>query len=315
MSKTTFCYLLIPIFSLFSLVVNGQEFDHIIKKALKCTKNAKLDSALVYYEEAFRLNATNKYFLLNAAMIAARLNDKVKAWKYLNASIENGWDDPVEIILNEDFAVLHQSENWIKSFGEIESKIEVDLRKQLLLIYQNDQAVLNAIATFDTKGQNQSTLDNLLQIRDSTLSVHTKFIIELFEKRGFVSKNVIGKKAAETQFLVIQHTENKEILIKYFPLLQKATELGDLDKKLFALFEDRVLVFQKKEQTYGSQLFWDKNNGKYYVFPIKNVENVDIRRIKVGLYPLIEYLSYYDIDWSLDYYYKNLPLSIEKLKE
>lgn len=313
MTKNVWFLTLICLLHTFKLM--SQEYDFRIKKAIQLSKQGNLDSSLIYYEKAFELNATNKYFLLNAASIAAKLGDKEKAWQYISISIENGWDDPVEIIVDEDFAILKQTENWTKYFGTIEQHLDLNLRKHLLIIHHNDQAVLATIASFDPKKQSQTTLDSLIIKRDSTLNEHTKYITELLDKRGFVSKNEVGKQAAETQFLVIQHTENKEILIKYFPLLQKATEMGDLDKKLFALFEDRVLVFQKKEQIYGSQLFWDKNNGKYYVFPINNVENVDIRRIKVGLYPLIEYLSYYDIDWSLDYYYKNLPLSIEKLKE
>ena len=43
------------------------------------------------------------------------------------------------------------------------------------------------------------------------------------------------------------------VIEKYFPLIVKANENGDLEKQHVAMMEDRMLMYQGKEQMYGTQ--------------------------------------------------------------
>jgi hypothetical protein len=48
-------------------------------------------------------------------------------------------------------------------------------------------------------------------------------------------------------------------------------------------------------EVYGTQLGIDQETGKYFVLPIQDPEEVDKRRLKLGLGPLSEYLKRFGI--------------------
>ena len=50
-----------------------------------------------------------------------------------------------------------------------------------------------------------------------------------------------------------------------------------------ALMEDRLALAQGKKQLYGSQLGRNEITKTYYVLPIENPDQVDVRRQKMGL--------------------------------
>lgn len=75
------------------------------------------------------------------------------------------------------------------------------------------------------------------------------------------------------------------------PLVRASVEAGDLERRTFALLEDRVLVGEGKPQVFGTQLFRSETTGKLEFYPIEDESNVDLRRQEVGLEPLSEYLE------------------------
>ena len=95
--------------------------------------------------------------------------------------------------------------------------------------------------------------------------------------------------------------------------MREAVEKGNARASSLALLEDRVALRQGKKQIYGSQVW--KLDGKWYVQPLEDPENVDKRRAEVGLQPLNEYTQYFGFTWSVEDYYKTLPDQEEKLKK
>jgi hypothetical protein len=77
-----------------------------------------------------------------------------------------------------------------------------------------------------------------------------------------------------------------------------------------ALLEDRVNLREGRKQIYGSQIGTFKD-GKYYVQPLEDPDNVDKRRAEVGLGPLNEYTQHWHFNWDAAAYKKQLP-EIEK---
>jgi hypothetical protein len=49
-----------------------------------------------------------------------------------------------------------------------------------------------------------------------------------------------------------------------------------------------------------------------YVLPLDDPENVDQRRAAVGLQPLADYISHWNLTWDVEAYKKELPDLIEK---
>lgn len=116
------------------------------------------------------------------------------------------------------------------------------------------------------------------------------YVVNLIEK--CLSKNIdlLNNEDYNTVFLVLQHGTSRERK-KYFPFLQELGKKGYIDQGQLALMEDRILTDSMQKQKYGSQVQWNENLKRFVPFPIEDSLNVDIRRLKIGLKPLNEYLD------------------------
>ncbi len=45
-----------------------------------------------------------------------------------------------------------------------------------------------------------------------------------------------------------------------------------------AILEDRIAVGEERPQTYGSQGYYDKDQKKVFIYPIKDLDNLDSLR-------------------------------------
>jgi len=113
---------------------------------------------------------------------------------------------------------------------------------------------------------------------------------QIVRQYGWPGKTLVGQKGADAAFLLVQHADaDKKFQRKCFPLILKALDQGEMRKPDAALFIDRVLVGEGKEQEYGSQWKWDTGNTHMAPYPIADPANVDTRRRYMGLMPLKEY--------------------------
>jgi len=108
----------------------------------------------------------------------------------------------------------------------------------------------------------------------------------------------VGSKGNTTLFLVIQHADST-IRDKYLPMMRAAVKNGKAQASQLALMEDRSALEHGKKQIYGSQIARDEKTNKYYIRPIEDEPNVDIRRVAVGLSSLEDYARQWDIDYKL----------------
>ena len=116
-----------------------------------------------------------------------------------------------------------------------------------------------------------------------------------------------------TLFLVIQHSDLK-VQEKYLPMMREAVAKKKASSSSLALLEDRVALRQGKRQIYGSQIGRKPNGGDYYVSPLEDPDNVDKRRVAVGLGSLESYISRWNIKWDVEAYKTMLP-EIEALEK
>ena len=88
---------------------------------------------------------------------------------------------------------------------------------------------------------------------------------------------------------MIQHSDKIE---QYFPIIQKAGEEDELSKHLVAMMQDRMLMGQNKEQVYATQVagrkIGESDEWFQFVWPIKNPERVNERRIEMGFDSTVE---------------------------
>lgn len=118
-------------------------------------------------------------------------------------------------------------------------------------------------------------------------------VIAILNKYGWVGSDTVGARASHTIFLVIQHADHKTRK-EYLPMMRDAVKNKHAEASALALVEDRVALGDGGKQIYGSQVVTD-SNGKFVRSSIEDPDNVDIRRAKVGLPPLADYLK----QWNL----------------
>ena len=122
-------------------------------------------------------------------------------------------------------------------------------------------------------------------------------VIKIIDEHGWLGISQVGATANNALFLVIQHA-GVEMLEKYFPLLKESAEKGESKLADMALMDDRIRMYRKTKQLYGSQT--TVINGKSYVWPIEDAKNVDERRSNVQLPPLADYLKLIGLSYPQD---------------
>lgn len=138
--------------------------------------------------------------------------------------------------------------------------------------------------------QNQSW--KLTEKNDSLNLIKVEKIIRRF---GYPGKKLVGNDLSTAVWYVIQHSK-LPVMEKYYPLIKNASEEGELSKKYVAMMQDRILMYQGKEQIYGTQgagrLFINPETKQEewtnFLWPIEDFETVNERRKSVGINVSIE---------------------------
>jgi len=144
--------------------------------------------------------------------------------------------------------------------------------------------VMKTIQKYGASSSQMDSLNNLIIHFDKESLVTVTAIIE---KYGWLGKSQVGYNGNKAIFFTIQHSEIK-YMDKYLPLLKKSARQGESDKGDVALMIDRIRVSYNKPQLYGTQYTYNEKEGKYNIYPIKDIKHVNKRRKSVGLNPLEE---------------------------
>jgi hypothetical protein len=179
-----------------------------------------------------------------------------------------------------------------------------ELRDELLNLGEEDQQhrlVLHELFTKYPDGIPQSETEKVLELQKAQDAIDQRNIARLEEivaQYGWPGKSLVGDKAAQAAFLIVQHAE-LAYQEKYLPILKDAVSKKEARPSEVAMLEDRVLMRQGKSQIYGTQLVSDASSGgKLQLHPIEDEANVDRRRADVGLPPLREYLKLFGLEYQ-----------------
>ncbi len=218
------------------------------------------------------------------------------------------------IMADPDLVSLHQDARWKPLMEKVKlnkEKAEANFNKPLVAeldsIYTEDQKYRLQIDSIDKKfGWNSNEMKDhwkMINHKDSLNLISVKAILD---KYGWLGPDVVGWQGNSTLFLVIQHADisTQE---KYLPMMRDAVKNKKAQASSLALLEDRVLLRQGKMQIYGSQIARDPETQKYFVSPLIDPDNVDKRRVDMGLGRLADYVSQWNIKWNVAQYKKDLP--------
>jgi hypothetical protein len=172
-----------------------------------------------------------------------------------------------------------------------QNKHELDsITKVLENIYQIDQEPRIVIDSMVKKfGYGSVEMEQHWKKITEIDSINSTIVSNLIDSYGWLSISQTSEKANSTLFLVIQHS-NVKTREKYLPILKKAVEQGKAKPKDYAYLFDRTLLDQGKFQVYGSQLIGAKK-GEFILYPIQDEINLNVRRAKIGLEPIEEYVK------------------------
>ncbi len=186
-----------------------------------------------------------------------------------------------------------------------DSNLYTTLINRLDSIYKNDQFYRQKRRVIEKEyGRESIEIDNLWKKIHEIDSLNLIEVKEIIKEFGWLEADAIGEQGNKAIFLVIQHADI-QTQNYYLPIIREAYQLGNLTSEHLALFEDRVAIRNGECQIYGTQIGRNSKTGEYYVLPLINPEKVNIRRSKLGLNTLEDYVSFYDIEWDLDDFIKN----------
>jgi len=298
-----------------------KEYSSLIKKADSCYRAENYKTSVDYYEKAFKIERKKQNDFYNAACSAALSKEKKKAFNWLNLAIDNGYENITHLQIDTDLKSLHENKEWKSTIDKFQKKLDVleanydkPLQKELLAIYAEDQGIRGEFAKiYRDKGPGNKEFDSINKLMGYKDSINLIKVIKILDEKGWVGKNVVGSQANQTLFLVIQHSDLK-YQQKYLPMMRDAVKKGNANPSSLALLEDRVSLREGRKQIYGSQIGRDKETKMYYVSSLEDPDNVDVRRANVGLQPIAEYVSQWQIKWDVDQYKRDLPSLMIKEK-
>jgi hypothetical protein len=248
------------------------------------------DSAFIHLERLVYKARYSAYFRLNAEVDFNSLHNSIR-WQNLMDTVK---------------AIHEANEIKIAERKKLSEKLyEPELANQLDSIYKADQFYRKQLSETEKRyGNNSEEMKRLWTEIKFHDSINLIKVAHILDTRGWLGPEVVHS-GSNTLFLVIQHS-NLNAQLKYLPMMREAVKNKKLEGSSLAMLEDRILLGQGKKQIYGTQISRDPVTGKRYVGPLVDPDNVDKRREEVGLCPIADYISNWDLVWDVETYKKEM---------
>ena len=332
MKKSFFLSLIaINLFGSLTFCQNSKEYHLAVEEAFKLYENKEYLKSGQKFAEAFKADGNKGYIndRYNAACSWALANYPDSAFEQLDIIVIKGkFADYEHLTTDQDLENLYNDERW-KKIKEIvktnqekaEALMDKKLKAELEKVFEDDQKYRDQIVEITKKyGWTSNEVDSITReiepIIIYTDSLNLLKVTEIIAQHGWLGPDVVGEIGNSALWVVIQHAELKT-QEKYLPVMREAVKSGNARADQLALLEDRVALREGRKQIYGSQFGTDPETKIPYPYPLEDPDNVDVRRIGVGLPTMQEYLDMYNLKWDPEQYKKDLPRyeAIEKSRK
>lgn len=199
--------------------------------------------------------------------------------------------------------------------GHSQTNINQELKKELDLILKSDQLLreysdseitpTRKAEILKETGFSKEELDkNLWKIVNKQDSINLVKVENIVSKFGYPGKTLVGEPTNEAVWYVIQHSKK---IPQYFSLIQKAGQENEISYTKVAKMEDRLLMYEGKEQIYGTQgagrrIINESGKEEFFnfIWPIKDPKKVNELRKNAGFSETVEeYAKSLDIDYKV----------------
>ena len=158
------------------------------------------------------------------------------------------------------------------------------LRAALIERAAKDQADMQALAAHWEDSSYHRTLQ-------ATLVANAQWLDSVVSARGWPGIAVADSDGTQAAFLIAQHADSVSAAQRRFLTALRAAVAGhDAPPANLAYLEDRVRRADGRPQLYATQPDFDKQ-GNAVTPPVEAPESLDVRRARVGLKPMAEYLA------------------------
>lgn len=274
--------------SLLSCSENKNEFEQYSEfeqKAMLQFKDKGYEKALSNFEKAIDLKPKENvsvYFYATASALKAGDIDKAK--ELLIASIHN----------------TNASKNYFLNFDEFDSfrneklfsEIENDYQSHISEFYKNLEYPeiyheVDSLVKLDQEIRSNG-MEPKEMIKIDSLNINR--LIEITKKYGWQNRG----------WLILWHQRNTygqdNYVWNFFkPYIDEQIQKGNIKKSFWTIFEEERSIIKNKEQIYGLY------HNQFDQFPVKDIENIDKRRIENGLPPLWYMEKVYEITVPVEY--------------
>lgn len=295
---------------------NPENYNHLIAEARELYAAGEYENSGGKYSQAFEIKngsdtLSHQYEAAGAWALAGK---KDSAFAQLFAiSNEGKYYDIGKISTERNFIPLNTDDRWMSILNKVsenfkEAKVRLSqVTSSLETVHEEDQYYRQQLDGIrETYGHDSDETTAQWELIHKQDSINLDKVTNILDEHGWLGWNLVGRKANNAIFLVIQHADI-DTQEKYLPMFREAVKKGDAAPDALALMEDRVALRRGKKQIYGSQIGRDRETGEYYVSPLRDPDNVDERRAEVGLGPIQAYISNWDLTWDAEAYKKMLP--------
>ena len=284
----------------FAFSQNSKEFVRLSQKADSLYKIKEYKKAGNIYNQAFKpykKTIINSMFWYNSACNWALANEIDSSFTQLfYLAKKRSFNNYSDLVADTDLANLHSDKRWgklLKIVTKNEKKLNKPLIAELDTIINDDQTDrVQAIELEKKYGAESAQAKEAWKKSEEKDVINQNKIVKIIDKYGWPDSSMIGDKVDNSLFLVIQHS-NREMRLKYLPMMRKAVKKGNAKGNDLALLEDRTAIDSGKKQIYGSQLSMDTERQIPFfdVTSLIDKVNVDKKRDQIGLQPMSEYLK------------------------
>ena len=154
-----------------------------------------------------------------------------------------------------------------------------EIQEELEEMYELDRELVDGSQS--QRFNKQSTIREIDQVHGDRLK-------EIVAHIGWPTRELVGLKATQAAYMVIQHTGHDiEFQNQCLALMVDLVEQGELPASYVALLTDRIRFFQGQPQVFGTQMALISNEYGMMVptptVPIEDPENLDQRRALMGM--------------------------------
>lgn len=282
-------------------------------------------TAKSYYLKQYSLHPNACYFPYQSACYLALQGKVDSAFYLLQQAISKGVS-AADVITDTDFNVLHENKNWATILDSLKQQF---LRTNKGISHPEIAVELWLLGIEDQRYRTLSKNCKLKERPKETPEMWEKridFVKNITKTNGWPTITMVGEKAAESAFLIIQHANLNDIK-KVLPLLIESANKGEAKWHHAAMMIDRYLSMTEGVQIYGTQFQskGKKNKATSNIdwsamsyCPIVDEENLDARRKSIGMKSFEEYCKSFKVEYkkpSERNDYKHIPIKHSWIKK